>query len=674
VEGRPNQGFFQTHRTIAPWLLMLGLMLLCCFVRVSLASAHTESTTQVHDLRISETRLDKALAALAKQTESQLLFPYEMAQTLTVHPVEGRYTITQALGMLLEGTPLDGRLTPDGVITVFPARSHPIKDLSMPHANVSTSSSLRKTPLAAMVGLMLATGATSVSAQQADKLKELDEIVVTADRRGEQKPTETPLAITAYDGGWLADRGYSGVKDFIQYTPGASITEFMPGLSRIQMRGISAGVGENNIGYYLDEVPLAFINQNNLPDLRAFDMDRIEVLRGPQGTLYGAGALAGVVRAITQAPDLTARAFKLDTELSSVSGGGTGNAFRVAANQPLAEDVLGIRAVYSREDNAGWIDQTKFGENDYNSSEIQNLRLKMLANITDQLNLSTMYWGSRVEAQGSPNSMPGDVMNETARMPSQHDYDILNLTLNYDGDRFGLVSATSLMDMDSLRRSDFILGHTLDTHLDPKAFTQEVRAYSTHDGDWQWSAGAYLRDAEQSQEQNSEALKILKLNPVLQHDTVESRSVFGEITRRFLDRRLEATLGLRYLHETRSSEQRLRPTAPYSNTFNVTTPRLNISYHPSADRLVYFNYSEGFRSGINQYAVSLETAQALGVPLPSAARPEYADSYELGYKAELFDNRLVLEATGFYIKGISGAASGSRLVAGFAHASGGADR
>lgn len=433
-----------------------------------------------------------------------------------MRPVQGRYTITQALGMLLEGTPLDGRLTPDGVITVFPTRSHPSKDISMPHANANPRSILRKTPLAAMVGLMLATGATSVSAQQADKLKELDEIVVTADRRGEQKPTETPLAITAYDGGWLADRGYSGVKDFIQYTPGASITEFMPGLSRIQMRGISAGVGENNIGYYLDEVPIAFINQNNLPDLRAFDMDRIEVLRGPQGTLYGAGALAGVVRAITQAPDLTSRAFKLDTELSSVSGGGTGNAFRVAANQPLAEDVLGIRAVYSREDNAGWIDQTKFGENDYNSSEIQNLRLKMLANITDTLSLSTMYWGSRVEANGSPNSMPGDVMNETSRTPSQHDYDILNLnlTLNYDGDRFGLVSATSLMDMDSLRRSDFILGHTLDTHLDPKAFTQEVRAFSTHDGDWQWSAGAYLRDAEQSQEQNSEALKILKLTPV----------------------------------------------------------------------------------------------------------------------------------------------------------------
>lgn len=502
----------------------------------------------------------------------------------------------------------------------------------------------------AALGTMLMSGHTSASAQEADKITQLDEIVVTATRRGEQRLVDTPLAVSAFDGTWLQDRGYAGLKDFIQLSPGVSITEFAPGVNRIQMRGISAGVGENNVGYYLDEVPIAFINQNNLPDLRTFDMDRVEVLRGPQSTLYGAGALAGVVRSVTQAPRLDAYEFKSDLTASSTRDGGSSYSGNLAANVPLIEDRLGLRMVYLREENSGWIDQTLLGKRDYNDTDLSNFRLKLLGQVTDRLSVSAMYWGSRIDTWATPMSLRDRSLNNVAETPSSFEYDIYNLTLNYEGENVGLVSSTSHMALDTLQRSDFIQGYTLDTTLNPRAFTQEVRAFSRHDGVWQWSAGAFYRDADQTQIQYSDVMPLLGLNPVIQYDKVDSRSVFAELTRRMMEGRLELTAGARYLEETRSSEQRLRPSTPYSNDFNAVTPRLNVTYRPGGGWMTYFNYSEGFRSGINQFAVSLETAAALGVILPASADPEFADSYEIGVKGSFFDNRLVVDVASYYLK------------------------
>lgn len=504
--------------------------------------------------------------------------------------------------------------------------------------------------IAAALGAMLMTSPASTRAQEAEKAMQLEEVVVTAARRGEQKLVDTPLAISAYDGTWLEDRGYLGLKDFIQLSPGVSMTEYVPGQSRIQMRGISASVGEANIGYYLDEVPVAFINQNNLPDLRAFDMERIEVLRGPQSTLYGAGALAGVVRSVTQTPSMSSYEFKADMTTSATNDGGANHAGNFAANIPLVEDRLGLRMVYLREDNSGWVDQTLMDRRNYNGNDLESMRVKLLGQVTDKLTVSAMYWGSRIDSRGAPTSFSDRTLDEVGDTASEFDYDIYNVTFNYDGDTFGLVSSTSHMGLDNVAKSDFIMGATLDTILNPRAFTQEVRAFSRGDGAWQWSAGAFYRNADQTQVQTSVVMPSLGINPVIQYDKVTSKSVFAELTRSFMDGRLDVTGGARLLTETRSSEQRLRPSDPYANKFNAVTPRVNVTYRPASNWMTYFNFSQGFRSGINQFPVSLETAASLGVILPTAAEPEYADSYEVGVKGSFFDNRLTVDVASYYIK------------------------
>jgi len=500
---------------------------------------------------------------------------------------------------------------------------------------------------AALAGLF--SSPPSAQAQESERVKELDEIVVTATRRGAQKLIDTPLSITAFDGNWLENRGYAGLKDFIQLAPGVTMVEMNPGINRIQMRGISVGVGENNVGYYLDEVPMAFINQIFLPDMRAFDMERIEVLRGPQGTLYGAGALAGVVRAVTAPPLLDRSEFKTDLTVSSTTDGGTNYIGNLAGSLPLINDRLGMRMVYTREDNSGWIDQTRLNKRDNNSHDLGSMRLKLLGKVNDRLSVSALYWRSKVDTFGSPGSFRDRTMNNLTRSPSSYQYDIANLTVNYDADAFGVVSSTSRMAMDNTMRSDFFGGYTLDAFLDPRAFSQEIRAFSTGNGPWQWTAGAYYRNADQTQRQDSEALPLIGALPSVQYDKVISRSLFAELTRRMLDGRLELTAGVRSMDEVRTSNDRIRNSI-YTNDFNVTTPRVNVTYRPAQNWMTYVNFSQGVRNGINQFAISLETAAAMGIVLPAAAEPEYADSFEWGVKGSFWNNRLVLDATAYRIK------------------------
>lgn len=628
------------------WATMAALLiLLCAAAPVEEVYAGDES---VHELNITDQRLDGALTALAQQADVQLLFPFDVVSRFAAKPLIGQYTMAEALALLLADKPFESRLTNGGIIVISPTEAA-IKQARGATMSSESSGALARIGAVLSAIFLTAPAAAQESSQNTQTL-ELEEVVVTALRRGNQKLLDTPIAISAFGGNWVESRGYRGLEEFIQFAPGATITPLQPGQSRIQMRGISAGVGENNVGFYLDEVPLAFINQTNVPDLRAFDLERVEILRGPQSTLYGAGALAGVVRSISRDPLLDAYEFKADLSGSSTAHGGENNETNVAFNAPLIDGRLGARLVYTREDQDGWIDEKVLGRDDYNQSQLENVRVKLLGQITDDLSASLMYWGSRVESNGLPYSFADRSNDDASPTRSNFEYDIYNLTVRYQAANFDILSSTSYAAMDSQAQVDFLLGFPLETALDPSTLTQEVRVVSTHAGPWQWTVGAYYRDADQTQIQQSQAMPLLGLNPVVQYDEVQAWNVFGELTRTFFDGRLETTVGARYFEETRSSEQRLTPSAPYESDFDDVILRFNATYRPAANWMTYFNYGEGFRSGINQFPVSLETAAALGVVLPTAAKPEYADSYEIGLKGSFFDTRLTVDLALFYLQ------------------------
>lgn len=569
-----------------------------------------------HDYVIPAGKLDTALNALATQAHIQVLYAPELVSGKSSAALSGNYSVDEALARLLKGTGLRGQSVNENTWAIRTAQ--------VP---------------------------TTTNVQSKEEPVQLNTIVVSAARTGERSLLDTPLAISAFDGNWLENNGFQGMNDFIQLAPGVSMVQLRPGENRIQMRGVSANIGENAVGYYLDEVPMSFINQVGLPDIRAFDMDRVEILRGPQGTLYGAGALGGVVRSITRAPSLDEYQLKTDFSISSTDGAGANYSANVAANAPLVNDKIGFRAVLTREDNSGWIDHPAINKPNYNSNDLTAGRVELLAKVNDQFTISGLYWHSKSSMFASPKAFRDMTSDERSATPADTGYNIYNVTLDYDAPTFHLVSSTSHMVMDLNSRADFALGYALNTTLNPRAWAQEVRAYSTGSSPWQWSGGVFYRWVDQTQIQDSPLMPILGIDPVEQYDKVISKSAFGELTRRMLEDRLELTIGARVLEETRSSLQLYPvPTDPYGKTFHAVTPRVSLAYHPARNWMIYGDYSQGYRSGTNQFATVRETAAVLGVSLPSTVEPERADSYELGVKGSFFDKHLTIDADVFTLK------------------------
>ncbi|MBS0400140.1 MAG: TonB-dependent receptor plug domain-containing protein, partial [Proteobacteria bacterium] len=176
--------------------------------------------------------------------------------------------------------------------------------------------------LGATLGFAAAAQAAATAQTEQSESQLLSEIVVTAQKRS-QSLLDVPLSVSVISGDELTKRGASTIEDLQFTVPGLSITEFSPGQQRISMRGISVYSGLPTVGVYMDEMPLNLETNQTGQDVRMVDIERVEVLRGPQGTLYGQGAVGGTIRYITNPVDLTRFSASAGADFGAVSGGGT---------------------------------------------------------------------------------------------------------------------------------------------------------------------------------------------------------------------------------------------------------------------------------------------------------------------------------------------------------------
>ncbi len=190
---------------------------------------------------------------------------------------------------------------------------------------------------------------------------ELEEIVVTAEKR-DSTVQKTPISLTAISGDQLEAQGTSGVLGLMGEFPGISMRYEGPGQTELEMRGLaSSGGASPTVGFYLDETPLspaagALVGKVVIdPDL--FDLNRAEVLRGPQGTLYGSGSMGGTVRLITNQPNLAKTEANVEATLSDTPAGGLNPGLNAMLNIPLVSDTLALRVVLTDKYTAGWIDR-----------------------------------------------------------------------------------------------------------------------------------------------------------------------------------------------------------------------------------------------------------------------------------------------------------------------------
>nr|WP_321983960.1 TonB-dependent receptor [uncultured Lichenicoccus sp.] len=292
---------------------------------------------------------------------------------------------------------------------------------------------------------------------------QLEEVVVTANKRRENS-RKIPGSIGVINGRDLIARHIENYEDITRSLPGVSFAAHNgPGQDNISIRGVSSTVGNPTVGIYLDEVPI--ITQNGYEGMaqpRILDIDRLEVLRGPQGTLYGASSEGGTIRFLTNQPDLDNFGALIDSDLSGTYRGGFNSDQRVTLNAPVVKDKLAIRIAGELLDNSGWINNEalngtpqKHGTN-YERTGVMHLSAKWQP--TDDLTITPSFFYQNLYDGDSPNFFENDGLYDQTKQVRETIHDTMylpSLTIHKGvGDFADLTSVTGLFQRNIDRYAD----------------------------------------------------------------------------------------------------------------------------------------------------------------------------------------------------------------------------
>lgn len=527
-----------------------------------------------------------------------------------------------------------------------------------------SSSTVRSIVLATLAATGAATPPVLAQGQEAQTTQgspggkpfALEEVIVTAQKRGDEALSEVPISISVLGGDELDTRRFEGVAESLRQVAGVTaVASSLNGGTQISVRGVTAAQplfgGSTTVGYYIDGLPWAFVRNAVVPDAGAYDIERVEVLRGPQGTLYGSSSLNGVVRILTKDADLNEVEFKGRALASSTARGGDNYRGDFAVGVPIVPGKLAARAIAGYNDLSGWVD-TAAGR-DVNSSRVKDFRLKINAQPIEALSVKFSSWLSRNNSEGYPVVGRSGISPVPRREPTSNEFDTYGLALDYSFPAFTLSSATNYIDYASDGVLDFGEGFTpgtrfnLTTVLTSKVFSEELRLASTLDGPWQWTVGGFWRRGDDRQFQNVEFIPA----PSDANHGSKAAAAFGEITRTFLDQRLDATLGLRYFRDDVTVRENTpitgNPTQPLirkKSTFSKVSPRAVLAWHPRQASTLYASYAQGFRSGFNLSPITLLFAPNLPAP-----RADTLSNFEVGAKGSVLDGRLAYDVAVYHI-------------------------
>lgn len=513
----------------------------------------------------------------------------------------------------------------------------------------------------------------------------LDEIVVTAQKR-EERLLDVPQSVSVLSAQTLAQAHAERFSDYLTRIPSAAIVENQAGQARLLLRGINTGGVGATVATYVDETPYgsatALANGAVLaPDLDPSDLERVEVLRGPQGTLYGANSLGGLVKYVTAAPNTTATQFSAETSVEDVAHGTTGWSARAAGNLPLSETAA-VRVSGSYREDPGYIDDPRLGH-DVNDGETYGGRASILWRPITDLTLRASAVAQNIRSNG-PNGVDVDpvtlepvsgalIQNRTVREPNAIDYRIYNLTGEYDFGAVALTSSTSTSTLDQVQVQDATgvygdlltgafgtpLGAPLDQRMAQRRFTQELRLASSGAQALEWTVGGYYTRERNRLDQVLNAvdadtgapaagLSGLAVVGLASHYDEYAGFANGTL---HLSPRFDVTAGGRYSHNRQSAVQTTSGllvggdlALDASSSDNVFTYSIAPAFKPNRDTTIYARVARGYRPGGPNV---LPPAAPTAVPRQFGA--DTTTNYELGVKADLLDRRLSLELTGFLI-------------------------
>lgn len=552
--------------------------------------------------------LDQALLEYARQSGRMVAATGPLRRAPSSGRLNGAMTPDAALRRLLQGSGFDFTIR-EGIVRVAPSRVRTRRaEAAAPAPTLPTATDLAG-------------------------------ISVTARRRRELQ-VDVPVSVSVLRGEQIEAHGLASASDALRLLPGVTTVDGGDALTQVQIRGVSSSLGGNDNGYYLDEVPFTGVTVPWHPDTRAFDMDRIEVLKGPQGALFGEGSMGGTVRLLTRAPEIDHVAARLETGVQRTTGGGSGQLARVMGNLPLVPGQLALRVVATRESPPAWIRNGNADTPPSNDSDLATRRLR--------LRWLSGSWTTDLSHVRSSHDSPGggygadDGGMRDAVMASRSHWRSTSLVGQGDLGATRLTLLAAKARMGNVASGRFAPDVAVATDVGIDVDTYEAR-WSGSTGPSAWLLGYMHRTSERIDDLEVDVLQAQA------RQRNRANALFGEISMDSPDRRWSWSGGLRYFLDRVDADSATSGVGNrLSSTFARFNPRLSLSRHLSPRRKLHASVATGFRSGQLQPAYSLRTAQALDIPLPERIAGDTLLSWELAYTHASDDGTRLLQAALFH--------------------------
>ena len=623
-----------------------------------------------------------ALKVFAAQAQMQLFYVYPAIEAARGNPLQGELNKRRALEELLRGSGLEAVFSSDDHATIRQIKTF----LSRPEGwagDLNRGDSLQQDGDAISGGPKLGSGSPSGADSQ------LQEVIVTAEKR-DARIQDVPIPVTALGGSTLAETSNFRIQDYYTQVPGLALTPNEGyGASTIAIRGITSGDTANpTVGVTVDDVPFGSSTSIGLgflaPDLDPSDLARIEVLRGPQGTLYGASSIGGLLKYVTTDPTTTALTGRIQSGLSSVAHGGeAGYHVSGAINVPVS-DTSAIRASAFTRREPGYIDNVQAGERDVNRTEVFGSHLSALwhPSTSFSLKLSALFQSNKIFGSPYAVSGPGLEKLEQTFLPRtgrvERKFAAYSAVATGDLGPFKLVSVTgySVSRMSDLLDSSLLYapvvapvfpdaaGTAYDENSQTTKVSQEIRLTSSLGSHFEWLVGGFY-----AHENSPGAANYIPLD-ANSHPLISPLSAFARFTTATTYAEWAAFTDLTYhltdqfdvqiggrgslirqtyggvdsglyvpIYELVPSPNVTPESATREHAFTyLLTPRFKIT----PDIMVYGRFASGFRPGGINIAY-----EALGLPQDFA--PDKTSNYEIGIKGETLNHRLSFDSSLYYI-------------------------
>jgi len=636
------------------------------------ATASYSGDAKAFDLNIKGQELTEALKEFSEKTHIQLVYSQEELAGLKTLGASGSFGAEEALGGLLVNTGL--------ILEQVDTGTYAIRSMSA-DSGFSQISFNTEAEYEANLGAY-------EGDESADEVNafELDEIIVTASRRA-QKLQDVPMSMTSVDPEEFIAAGLTSLEDIIDYTPGVNFNSGgQSGQGNITMRAVSQESFIPVTAIYVDDVPLTTstpfaFGANVFLDGLLGDLERVEVIKGPQGTLYGASSMGGIIRYITKDPALEEMRGSASVDISTTKEGGITQLYRGMVSVPVVEDKFGITVAAFYNDKAGFIDRLdpltlEVADEDHNASEVYGVSVTGLVKFSENasLRLSGMY--QKTKAFGSDSVLfnvadPDNIVlvpqngDYEAAGPDQGfnnvEYKKADITFKYAFDWAEFTSVTGYAQHVNPSVSDVIVGNEafadfisgsppgtsqslpVAVTAESEKFIQEFRLSSLNNETFEWQVGLFYSKDETS---NVQFVTVEPQGTVLNDSQFpseyEEKAAFANATY-YITPNFDVTAGLRYSEPSLDANFNFGGilVAPlvgqFGATENVTTYLFNARWRVQDTLSLYARVASGYRPAW----VSIPVVDAItGQTSSSVVNSDSLWSYEVGAKGNIMEGKL----------------------------------